>query len=244
MRWIRSLVGGLGASGSLVAAGVALLVALSAGLAFKGWPTNPVASEPGDAATQLALPAHRRATVSATAAPTPSGVLVSLSTSARRPGTDARGSGRRAQRRFASTRPHRRSRRPSSGTATPVTPGATGGSTTPSPASDGPSSSGSGPGGGSSHGAPAVPGAPSVPSTPSVPNPPAAPSAGQVVQDTTSAVNQTVTTVTNTASDTVRPVSPPVADTVDQVGQTVTDAVDQVGQTAGGILGGSGSGGR
>src|SRR4051794_31499095 len=169
MRWIRSLVGGLGASGSLVAAGVALLVALSAGLAFKGWPANPIASEPGDDATQLALPGHPRATVSATAAPTPSAVLVSRSISARRPGTDARGRGRRAQHRPASTHPRSGSRRPSSGTATPVTPAPAGGGSPPSPSSGG-SSSGSAPGsssgGGSSHGAPAVPGAPSVPSVP------------------------------------------------------------------------------
>src|SRR3954454_1484999 len=70
MRYFRALAGGLGASGSLVAAAVVLVGVLSAVLTFHGWPSRPGTA--GTPRTELSsLPSARTAAASTGATATP-----------------------------------------------------------------------------------------------------------------------------------------------------------------------------
>jgi hypothetical protein len=242
--WLfRALAGALGASGSLVAAGVIVIAVLSGALAFHGWPTSPA---PGDGlpVTEIASgPAARVADAGATAAPTPTADLTRVGSAGHPAARRApRASGPRGR---THVREQRNGRAPEASrpkrSSSPAPSG--GGSAPDDDGGDAPAkadatprtprtpAAGSGPS--------TVPSVPTPPSVPSVPTPPSPPSPGQTVSDATQAVGGAVQQTTQTVADAVRPFAPPVSDAVQQVGQAAADAVDQAGDAVGGLLGGA-----
>lgn len=244
MRYFRALAGGLGASGSLVAAAVVLIGVLSAGLAFHGWPGRDA---PGRGSTELSVvPGERGAASAGATLDVALPVAPPVPDRARR--TSSSSSSRAARRRAAARKVAPRalerpsSRRPigSRPTYTPkagAAPSAPGGGddATREPATTStrtPSGGGQGP---------PLPPAPSLPGVPAPPAPPVAPNPSQVVGDLTQAAGGAVQQTTQNVADAVRPVSPAVAQAVEQTGQVVGDTVGQVGQAVGGLLGGLGA---
>lgn len=234
MRFFGWLTGGLGVSGALVAAASALLLALSAAVAFHGWPDRLVPGGSGASPIEIAIaqPAAERGRRQARIPAVPRDVASAAATPRHGRGGAGRSASpsRRAVRHRGVAPGSRRS---------PASPPSTG-TTAPAPSTSvlrTPSASAPAASSGGTTTTPRVvppvvqPPAPHVPALP----PPAAAPAVQAVQGVTQAAGQAAQGVADGVGGALRPVSPPAADAVGQVGATAGDAVQGVGQAVSGL---------